>query len=40
MLGKLMLDYCCAHSLAGLAEEPTNMDAPREGKHGHRITKR
>lgn len=40
MLKMLMLDYCRAHSLAGLAEEPTNKDAPREGKHDHRVTKR
>lgn len=40
MLEKLVLDYCRAHSLAGLAEEPTSNYAPREGKHGHRVTKR
>lgn len=40
MLEKLVLDYCRAHCLAGLTEEPTSKDAFREGKHGHRVTKR
>jgi hypothetical protein len=40
MLEKLVLDYCRAHSLAGLVEERTSKDAPREGTHGHGVTKR
>lgn len=40
MLEKLVLDYCRAHSLAGLAEEPTSEDVPREGMHGLRVNKR
>lgn len=31
MLEKLVLDYCRAHSLGGLAEEHTSNDMPREG---------
>jgi protein tyrosine phosphatase (PTP) superfamily phosphohydrolase (DUF442 family) len=40
MLEKLVLDYCRAHSIAGLTEEPTSTDAPREGKHGYRVARR
>lgn len=40
MLEKLVRNYCRAHSIAGLTEEPTREDDPGERKHVHEGTKR
>jgi hypothetical protein len=40
MLKKHVLDYRFAHSYAGFSEDAISKDAPREGQHGRRVSKR